>query len=226
MKKYLLGIATTFCLATTSCASTAPDLTDLLKGAASQLGGGNSGGTSSSSSSDILSGLKGAVEGLLTNNNLTEADLVGSYVYSAPAVTLESENALQKIGGSAATGVIVDRLAPYYQKLGLTNLATTFNEDGTCSFVVKKATLSGTYKRNEDGTFAFSFKAANAIPIGTMNAHVSKVGSKLNVTFDVSKLISLMSAVANVTGQSSIQSIVQLLSSYDGLYAGFELKRQ
>lgn len=228
MKKFAYGIALALGLITMvpSTASAAPDITDLLKNAASKLGGGSSSDSGSSSSSDILSGLKGAVEGLLTNNNLTEADLVGEYVYSAPAVSLQSENALQKIGGAAATGVIVDRLAPYYEKIGLTNLAATFNDDGTCTFTVKKVTLSGTYAKNEEGGFTFSFKAAKAIPVGTMDAHVSKVGSKLNITFDISKLISLLNAVASFTGQSSIQSIVQLLNSYDGLYAGFELQRR
>lgn len=216
MKRLLLNFAmTSLLLAAAPVASASPDITDLLKGAASKIGGGDG--------STALSGLKGAVEGMIAKSDLTAADLVGDYKYSAPAVSLQSDNALQKLGGSAATGVIVDKLAPYYQKAGLTSMTATFREDGTCEFKVKKATVTGTYERNESGDFTFNFKAVKKIPLGKMNAHVEKIGKKLTLTFDASKLIKLVNAVASVSGQSSLQAAAKMLNSYDGLYAGFEL---
>lgn len=216
MKRLLLNFAmTSLLLAAAPAASASPDITDLLKGAASKIGGGDG--------STALSGLKGAVEGMIAKGDLTAADLVGDYKYSAPAVSLQSDNALQKLGGSAATGVIVDKLAPYYQKAGLTSMTATFREDGTCEFKVKKATVTGTYERNESGDFTFNFKAVKKIPLGKMNAHVEKIGKKLTLTFDASKLIKLVNAVASVSGQSSLQAAAKMLNSYDGLYAGFEL---
>lgn len=167
MKRLLLSFAmASLLLAAAPAASASPDITDLLKGAASKIGGGDG--------STALSGLKGAVEGMIAKSDLTAADLVGDYKYSAPAVSLQSDNALQKLGGSAATGVIVDKLAPYYQKAGLTSMTATFREDGTCEFKVKKATVTGTYERNESGDFTFNFKAVKKIPLGKMNAHVEK----------------------------------------------------
>jgi len=216
MKRLLLNFAmTSLLLAAAPAASASPDITDLLKGAASKIGGGDG--------STALSGLKCAVEGMIAKSDLTAADLVGDYKYSAPAVSLQSDNALQKLGGSAATGVIVDKLAPYYQKAGLTSMTATFREDGTCEFKVKKATVTGTYERNESGDFTFNFKAVKKIPLGKMNAHVEKIGKKLTLTFDASKLIKLVNAVASVSGQSSLQAAAKMLNSYDGLYAGFEL---
>lgn len=216
MKRLLLNFAmTSLLLAAAPAASASPDITDLLKGTASKIGGGDG--------STALSGLKGAVEGMIAKSDLTAADLVGDYKYSAPAISLQSDNALQKLGGSAATGVIVDKLAPYYQKAGLTSMTATFREDGTCEFKVKKATVTGTYERNESGDFTFNFKAVKKIPLGNMNAHVEKIGKKLTLTFDASKLIKLVNAVASVSGQSSLQTAAKMLNSYDGLYAGFEL---
>lgn len=216
MKRLLLSFAmASLLLAAAPAASASPDITDLLKGAASKIEGGDG--------STALSGLKGAVEGMIAKSDLTAADLVGDYKYSAPAVSLQSDNALQKLGGSAATGVIVDKLAPYYQKAGLTSMTATFREDGTCEFKVKKATVTGTYERNESGDFTFNFKAVKKIPLGKMNAHVEKIGKKLTLTFDASKLIKLVNAVASVSGQSSLQAAAKMLNSYDGLYAGFEL---
>lgn len=216
MKRLLLNFTmTSLLLAAAPATSASPDITDLLKGAASKIGGGDG--------STALSGLKGAVEGMIAKSDLTAADLVGDYKYSAPAVSLQSDNALQKLGGSAATGVIVDKLAPYYQKAGLTSMTATFRADGTCEFKVKKATVTGTYERNESGDFTFNFKAVKKIPLGKMNAHVEKIGKKLTLTFDASKLIKLVNAVASVSGQSSLQAAAKMLNSYDGLYAGFEL---
>ena len=216
MKRLLLSFAmASLLLAAAPAASASPDITDLLKGAASKIGGGDG--------STALSGLKGAVEGMIAKSDLTAADLVGDYKYSAPAVSLQSDNALQKLGGSAATGVIVDKLAPYYQKAGLTSMTATCREDGTCEFKVKKATVTGTYERNESGDFTFNFKAVKKIPLGKMNAHVEKIGKKLTLTFDASKLIKLVNAVASVSGQSSLRAAAKMLNSYDGLYAGFEL---
>lgn len=216
MKRLLLSFAmASLLLAAAPAASASPDITDLLKGAASKIGDGDG--------STALSGLKGAVEGMIAKSDLTAADLVGDYKYSAPAVSLQSDNALQKLGGSAATGVIVDKLAPYYQKAGLTSMTATFREDGTCEFKVKKATVTGTYQRSEPGDFTFNFKAVKKIQLGKMNAHVEKIGKKLTLTFDASKLIKLVNAVASVSGQSSLQAAAKMLNSYDGLYAGFEL---
>ncbi|MDE5595772.1 MAG: DUF4923 family protein, partial [Muribaculaceae bacterium] len=39
-----------------------------------------------------------------------------------------------------------------------------------------------------------------------------------------SKLISIVKTVSSVAGISSLNTISSLLSSYDGIYAGFKLK--
>lgn len=202
-----------------------PDITDLLKGAASALKGGSD-QSDDSSSSTALSGLKGVVEGLITKSDLSESDLVGSWEYSAPAVAFESDNFLQEAGGAAASGIITDKLAPYYEKAGITDLTATFNDDGSFSFQLRRLTLSGTYEKDtasETGDFNFNFKAAGKIPVGNFKAHVEKVGTKLTITFDVSKLITLVNTIANVSGQSTLKSVASVLNSYEGMNCGFEL---
>ena len=165
-------------------------------------------------------------EGLLTSSKVGEDDLVGNWRYNAPAVTFKSDNLLQKAGGSAASGVIVEKIAPYYEKAGITSLTATFNQDRTFELKVKKITLTGTYALAGDeanGDFVFNFKAVKKLPLGKMNAHVDKVGSKITLTFDASKLIKLVNTVAQVSGRASLQSAAKLLNSYDGLNCGFEL---
>ncbi len=203
-------------------ATSRPDITDLLKSAAERA----KGGSDDNSGSTALSGLKGLAEGLLTSSKVGEDDLVGNWRYNAPAVTFKSDNLLQKAGGSAASGVIVEKIAPYYEKAGITSLTATFNQDRTFELKVKKITLTGTYALAGDeanGDFVFNFKAVKKLPLGKMNAHVDKVGSKITLTFDASKLIKLVNAVAQVSGRASLQSAAKLLNSYDGLNCGFEL---
>lgn len=209
-------------LASTMHATSRPDITDLLKSAAEKA----KGGSGDNSGSTALSGLKGLAEGLLTSSKVGEDDLVGNWRYNAPAVTFKSDNLLQKAGGSAASGVIVEKIAPYYEKAGITSLTATFNQDRTFELKVKKITLTGTYALAGDeanGDFVFNFKAVKKLPLGKMNAHVDKVGSKITLTFDASKLIKLVNAVAQVSGRASLQSAAKLLNSYDGLNCGFEL---
>ncbi len=209
-------------LAPTMHAASRPDITDLLKSAAEKA----KGGSDDNSGSTALSGLKGLAEGLLTSSKVGEDDLVGNWRYNAPAVTFKSDNLLQKAGGSAASGVIVEKIAPYYEKAGITSLTATFNQDRTFELKVKKITLTGTYALAGDeanGDFVFNFKAVKKLPLGKMNAHVDKVGSKITLTFDASKLIKLVNTVAKVSGRASLQSAAKLLNSYDGLNCGFEL---
>ena len=172
MKKTFHAIACMLivALAPTMHAASRPDITDLLKSAAEKA----KGGSDDNSGSTALSGLKGLAEGLLTSSKVGEDDLVGNWRYNAPAVTFKSDNLLQKAGGSAASGVIVEKIAPYYEKAGITSLTATFNQDRTFELKVKKITLTGTYALAGDeanGDFVFNFKAVKKLPLGKMNAH-------------------------------------------------------
>lgn len=228
MKKFALLLILSAILGLAPSAHANPDITELLKGAAGALKGGGGTDGDSGTKSTALSGLQGLVEGLISKSNLTEDDLVGSWKYSAPAVAFVSDNLLQKAGGAAAAGVIEQKLAPYYAKVGIDQLEATFEADHTFKFKIKRINLTGTFEKDttsESGDFLFTFKAGGKLPLGKFKAHVEKVGSKLTITFDASKLISLVNAIASVSGQSTLKSVASMLNSYDGLNCGFELNR-
>jgi hypothetical protein len=225
MKKFLLGLIAMilFCA---PASKAAPDLKDLLSGLA-----GSSSSSSSSTSSSALSGALGSlISGLLGGSStLTEADIAGVYKYNEPAITFQSENFLQKAGGAAMSSVIVNKLSPYYKKAGMENLTVTLNYDKTFTFKLKKASLSGTFARDSSKTssnyFIFNFQALGAISFGSIEADVQQTTSGLIITFDASKLLSLMNTVASVSGQSSLKTAASLLNSYEGLNAGFALTK-
>ncbi len=219
MKKFLLllflGIA-----ASSLSAQSSFSLKDLLKGASDSTSS-----SSGSSLGDILgSGTVGSlVSNILGNDKITPADIVGTWNYSAPAVSFKSDNLLKKAGGAAAAATVESKLAPYYKTAGFDKMVLTVEADSTFTMKLAHGTLSGTLsKSDKDGFMTFHFKAMK-INVGTMDAAVSKAGNTLTITFDISKLMKLVNTVAKFSGNSTISGLNKLLQSYDGMQAGFRL---
>ena len=182
--------------------------------------------TSSSSSSLLGSTLTSIISNVLSTTKVTPADLVGTWSYSAPAVTFKSSNLLLKAGGTAAATTVENKLSPYYQKAGINKMVLTVNSDSTFTMKFAKGSLSGTVTTgSESGTLVFQYKALKAIPIGSYTAYVSKSGNTVTLTYDVSKLMTLMNAISSVAGSTSISAVNSLLQSYDGIQAGFKLTK-
>ncbi|MDE7472563.1 MAG: DUF4923 family protein, partial [Muribaculaceae bacterium] len=72
----------------------------------------------------------------------------------------------------------------------------------------------------------FQFKALGKVNIGHATSVITKTGNNITVTFDASKLITLVSKIAAISGNSTVKSVSSLLESYDGLNAGFELSKE
>ncbi|MCH5220627.1 MAG: DUF4923 family protein [Muribaculaceae bacterium] len=168
--------------------------------------------------------------GLQTIQNATAStkfdvkDLVGTWIYTSPAVSMKGDNALANIGGAAAATTIENKLSPYYQKLGLQNTKLTVNNDLTFTMNAGAAKLSGTIEKSGDN-LVFNFSAFGKITIGKVDCLATKSGSTLNLTFDSSKLLSIIKKVSSLASNTSISSISSLLSNYDGLYLGAKMKK-
>ncbi len=218
-----LAISAAFC----ACATTQPATTtdSPLGNLLGNLGKGSSesGDSKSGGLGDVLGGVLG---GLISTDDVKPASMVGTWSYSGPAVCFKSENFLQKAGGAAAAGVVEGKLAPYYEKLHLTQLVLTINEDLTFTMQSGKLRAGGTIEKDENGDIIFHFQALKSIKIGSMKAYVTMTGkSSMSLMFDVSKLITIAKTIGSVTGSSSIKAMTSLLDSYDGVCAGFKLAR-
>lgn len=165
------------------------------------------------------------LEGVFTKSNLTLEDVTGEWITDGSAVSFKSDNLLQKAGGVAAAAAIETKINPYYEQLGLNNAVMTINSDGTFSLKAKLMTLQGTLTSNNDGTFEFNFKALGKIPLGKMTAYVQKSGNHLDIMFDATKLKSLISGIAKISGISLAKTAASLLDSYDGLCVGFGMNK-
>lgn len=223
MKKLLLLVVAL--VVSSSMQANAWNLKDALNGLSGKGGG-------SSSESSALSDLGSVLNNLLASSDITIEQLQGVWGYTAPAVAFESNDILKKAGGAAASSMIEEKLAPIYKRTGFDKLQLTINSDSSFVFKTGKITLKGiisSVPKNTDVTanFIFNFTIGGQYSIGAMDAYVTMSASdSMCLTFDVTRLVNLMETVSNVTNNSTLKSTVELLKSYDGLSAGFELKRK
>lgn len=228
MKQLLTSLILALSLIAAPAAS-AQSARDILGGL---LGGGASSSSSSSDStkqsgglSDLLGGVAGALG--LGSTELSVKNLEGTWKYSAPAVSFKSDNLLLKAGGTAAAATIEKKLEPYYKTAGLTNLVFTVKADSTFTMKARLITINGTIDIAADGkSMHLNFKALGKINIGSMEAYTKLSDKdKLEMTFDVSKLVTILEKVGSLTGNSTIKGVTTLLEQYDGVTAGFQLKK-
>lgn len=165
--------------------------------------------------------VSGVVEGLLTQTDITVEQMAGTWTATGSAVCFQSENFLQKAGGSAAASTIESKLDPYYKQYGLTGSTLTVTADGDFTLKVKGISLKGNISKRSDGNFDFTFTPVGSFKLGSIKAYVEKPVNGLNVMFDASKLKTLLSTIAGLTGNSLAKTAGNVLDSYDGLCVGF-----
>lgn len=203
---------------TSSFSASALDIKDLISKYMS--------GSDSSSVTDAFSGILGDV---LSTNKLTVQQLEGTWSYSAPAVTFISDNLLEKAGGAAAAETVEGKLEPIYKLTKLNQLKFTVDSQSNFIIGVGKIKLSGTIVASADenatANFILKFKSLGKSTMD-VNAYVTKsIDSSMTLTFDITKLIAIMQEVSKIAKSSSVTTIVNALASFDGICAGFELKK-
>lgn len=203
---------------TSSFSASALDIKDLISKYMS--------GSDSSSVTDAFSGILGDV---LSTNKLTVQQLEGTWSYSAPAVTFISDNLLEKAGGAAAAETVEGKLEPIYKLTKLNQLKFTVDSQSNFTIGVGKIKLSGTIVASADenatANFILKFKSLGKSTMD-VNAYVTKsIDSSMTLTFDITKLIAIMQEVSKIAKSSSVTTIVNALARFDGICAGFELKK-
>lgn len=182
---------------------------------------------STANAASPLDYLGGVVSSLTSTTNFEISDIVGTWDYQSPAVSFKSDNALNKIGGAAASSALEEKLASYYNTAGLNTLVLTVNSDDSFTMKMRSVTLTGTITKDGDGgNLTFHFSAFGKVSIGAVSAMAEKSAlNDLTLTFDVSRVVGILEKVGSVANIASIKTLTSLLSSYDGLYAGARLKK-
>ena len=158
----------------------------------------------------------------LTGKNT--ASMTGTLEFSGAALEFESDNLLQKAGGSLAATAVEKKLDGFLEKVGIEpgQMSFTFNEDSTFQTTVKGKNLKGNYSYNE-ATQKINLKFAKLIGI---NTKVNCTSQQMELLFPSDKLLDLISFLASKSNNSTLQSISSLADSYDGMMLGFTLQKQ
>ena len=159
---------------------------------------------------DLIGGL---INKATSSTKFTVDDLKGTWLYDSPAVSFESDNAVET------------KLAPYYQKLGFTKTTLTVSEDHSFSLKLGLLILKGTVEKDESGEgLVFSFNAIGNKTLGKVKANASKSADTLNLTFDATRLIQVLTTISSKLNIKSLNTLSTLLNSYEGIYIGFKMK--
>ena len=177
----------------------------------------------------VLGGVVNKVEETVSKVN-ESVSIVGTWKYTAPDCKFQSDDLLSKAGGEVAAKKVEEQMSNYLSKLGFNeNTVYVFNADSTYTSTVAGRTVSGTYSYNKD-TNEMTLKTKIGLK---MTAQVSTSllnGGSMSLLFKADKLMSLAQTVTGaVAGKSSNATITTLntvLSQYDGLLLGFEMKKQ
>ena len=157
-------------------------------------------------------------------------NIIGSWQYEKPDVKLESDDLLSKAGGELAVRKGEEQLKDVLTRIGINeHTVFTFNSDSTYTMQTDKRTIRGTYSLNKEtreiiltSRLKLEFKAI-------VDQNILKPNS-LKIRFKADKLMGLAKHVTGALAQKStskkIALVNNLLSKYNGLTLGFELKKQ
>ncbi len=181
-------------------------------------------GASAIDPKELIGGLIGkAVE----SKSFGVDDIVGVWKYTSPAVSFESDNVLKNLGGAGASSVVEGKLTPYYQRLKLNKTELTVDESHNFVLKLGLVTLKGTVEKGEgDEGLVFNFNALGGKSLGSMKAHATKAGQTLNLTFDATKLVNILTQISSKVNVKTLSTLTTMLNSYDGIYMGFKLKSE
>lgn len=152
------------------------------------------------------------------------ASMTGTWTFTGSAIEFESDNLLQKAGGSVAATAAEKKLDEQLAKAGIKTgqMSFTFNADSTFTTKVGTKSMNGTYTYNAS-TQKAALKFAKLL---NLNAKVNCTSTNLDLLFDSDKLLTLITFLASKSNNATLKSISSLAESYDGMMLGFAMQKQ
>ena len=175
----------------------------------------------------VLGGVVNKVEETVSKVN-ESVSIVGTWKYTAPDCKFESDDLLTKAGGELAAKKVEEQMSNYLSKLGFNeNTVYVFNADSTYTSTVAGRSINGTYSYNKD-TKEVTLKTKIGLKLTAQVSTSVLNGGSMSLLFNADKLMSLAQTVTGaVAGKSAtVGTLNTVLSQYDGLLLGFEMKKQ
>jgi hypothetical protein len=179
--------------------------------------------TSQTQAQSTLQNLLGKVVSSVTGTSTT-VDLTGTWTYTGSAVEFESTNLLKQAGGTVAASALKKKLDTQLSKVGIKSgkVTYTFNSDNTFTSTVGSRSFSGTYSYDTSSKKLTLTYAGLASYTATVNYSTTQ----MELLFDSSKMLSIVSALGSSSSNSTLSTISSLAGSYDGMKTGLTLKKK
>lgn len=158
----------------------------------------------------------------VTNKN--DIEMTGTWKFAGSALEFESDNLLQKAGGSLAASTVEKKLDEQLEKIGIKagELTFVFNADSTFTATVGSKPLNGNYSYDRTSQ-KVNLKFAKIIGL---NAKVNCTSSSMDLLFNADKLLQLLTYLSSKSNNTTLKTIGSLAESYDGMLVGLGLERQ
>lgn len=183
---------------------------------------------------DWKEALKNAASNIVdkaTGGKATEALMIGDWQYASPGVKLESDDVLADVGASALTGKLEAKLETLYALAGIRAGACrfTFAADKSFTATFGSRTLQGTYEfTGESHDIVLHFTANSKYDLGTLNGKAYLSGTDLQIVFPATRLLKMVEALGQKLAalNATAAAVSALAGKFDGLYLGFEFKKE
>ena len=162
----------------------------------------------------------------ISGGKLTENAIYGTWQYTQPGIKLSSStNTLSDLTASAATSGMQQKMATYYEMIGIKagTCRFEFREDFTFTSTFGQKSLTGTFKFNAENNQLTLTYDSTLLKLGSINTYAYLNGNNLQILFPMDKLLSLMSTLGSAS--SSLSTITSMLKSYDSIKIGFEFSK-
>lgn len=161
-----------------------------------------------------------------TGGKLTAATIYGTWRYSQPGIKLSSsQSALSDITAAAATTSIQQKMATYYEKVGIKSGACSFafKEDGTFTSTFGQRTSGGHFTFNAETNQLTLKYETGILKLGAINAYAYMTGGDLQILFPMDNLLKVLMSLGSASG--TLSTITSLLKNYDSVKIGFEFSK-
>lgn len=176
-------------------------------------------GNSSSSGDNLISSLTSIFS---SNKQADKNKIIGTWVYSEPAIVLKSDNILTNTAAKIASNKMESKLQSYLTKYGIKpgTFSMTFKEDGTYTRTLNGKTSKGKWQI-KDSKLLLTIAGIKTISVTTQID-----GQDLQFVTDATKLLNLFKSFGAKSTNSSLQTITSLMKSVNGMQAGITLRKQ
>lgn len=177
---------------------------------------------SSSTSLNNSSAFTGLASIFSSSKVATKDKVIGTWTYTEPAVIFSSSNVLKNMGGKAVASAIGYKLQTQFAKIGIKkgSMKIIFDKNGNFSQIVGSKKMTGTYSIN-GANVVLKYGGTTQQMIGTTQID----GNDLLIVMDASRLLKYAKTVGALTGNSTLNSVGSLVSSYNGLQVGMKLNK-